>query len=179
MSFYQPAEDSYFLTDILKKELPGLIETNPDLNFLEIGAGSGIHLETASNLGLKEQNIFSSDINSSAVGHCSSLGFNCIQSNLFEKIYRKFDIIIFNPPYLPEHKFDNKSDTSAGKEQEVIVKFLQEAKNYLNEKGRIFLLLSSYTPMKNILPEIGRYNKKLLGTEKLFYEELFVWELTL
>lgn len=178
MSFYQPAEDSYFLTDILKKEIPKLLEINPNLTFLEIGSGSGIHLETALNLGVKKQNIFSSDINSSSVTHCSSLGFDCIQSNLFEKIYRKFDIIIFNPPYLPEHKFDNKPDTSAGKEQEVIVKFLQQAVNYLNEDGRIFLLLSSYTPMKNILPELGKYQKKLLGTEKLFYEELYVWELT-
>jgi len=179
MDFYQPAEDSYLLTEILKKQIPKLLETNPDLTFLEIGAGSGIHLQTAYNSGIKKQNIFSVDINQNAVNHCKALGFHCIHSDLFENIKGKWDIIIFNPPYLPEHKFDNNSDTSAGKKQEVIVRFLQQAKNYLDPDGKIFLLLSSYTPMQNINQELKNYKTKLLGNEKLFYEELFVWELTL
>ena len=72
---------------------------------LEIGAGSGIHLETAKNLGIKIENLFSSDINPASVEHCNVLGFNCIHSDLFEKIPKqKFNLIIFNPPYLPENK---------------------------------------------------------------------------
>ena len=81
---YQPAEDSYMMSRILKEQLPGLLEKNPDLKFLEMGAGSGIHLETTYNSGVKKENIFSSDINKNAVVHCNSLGFNCIHSDLFE-----------------------------------------------------------------------------------------------
>ncbi len=178
MEIYKPAEDSYFLTEILKREMPQLLEENPDLTFLEIGAGSGIHLETALNLGIKRENIFSCDINPKAVSHCNMLGFHCIQSDLFEKIGGIFDIIVFNPPYLPEHQFDKKPDTAGGKKgDEIIIRFLQQAKNHLNKNGKIFLLVSSLTPKINF-EEFG-YNKKFLGNEKLFYEELSIWELSL
>ncbi|MCK4552922.1 hypothetical protein KAT80_01840 [Candidatus Pacearchaeota archaeon] len=44
---YQLSEDSFFLSGILKTQLPDLLEKNSDLKFLEIGVGSGIHLQTA------------------------------------------------------------------------------------------------------------------------------------
>jgi release factor glutamine methyltransferase len=179
MNIYQPAEDSYFLTDILKKQLPLLLQTNPGLTFLEIGAGSGIHLETAYNLGIKKENISSCDINKQSVYHCNSLGFKCVYSDLFKNLKGKWDMIIFNPPYLPEHQFDKEKDTSGGKKgDETIIRFLQQAKNYLNKNGRIFLLLSSQTPMENIKKELKIYHTNLLGNERLFYEELFIYELT-
>jgi len=180
MNIYQPSEDSYFLTDILKKQIPFLLQSNPDLTFLEIGAGSGIHLETAYNSGIKKENIFSCDINPAAINHCNALGFHCIQSDLFEAFTGSFDIIVFNPPYLSEHEFDNLPDTSGGKKgDETIINFLQQAKNHLKENGRIFLLLSSHTPMENIKKEFKNYHVNLLGNERLFYEELFIYELTL
>ena len=77
-SIYQPAEDSYLMSGILKEQIPSLLQENSNLKFLEIGAGSGIHLETAYNSGIKKENIFSSDINKDSVSHCNLLGFNCI-----------------------------------------------------------------------------------------------------
>ncbi|MEK6827597.1 MAG: hypothetical protein AABX99_03895, partial [Nanoarchaeota archaeon] len=68
---YQPAEDSYLMSRILKEQIPNLLKENPDLSFLEIGAGSGIHLETAKSLGIKKENIFSSDIDKKSVSHCN------------------------------------------------------------------------------------------------------------
>lgn len=179
MTIYQPAEDSYFLSDILKKQIPLLLQSNPNPTFLEIGTGSGIHLETAYNSGIKKENIFSCDINPAVIHHCNILGFHCIQSDLFEAFTDKFDLIIFNPPYLPEHKFDNFPDTSGGKKgDETIVRFLQAAKSHLKKNGRIFLLLSSKTPMENIKKEFKNYHIHLLGNERLFYEELFIYELS-
>ena len=73
---YQPAEDSYLLNDILKKNIPLLIKKNSDLKFLEVGAGSGIHLLTAEKKGIKKENIFSLDIDENVVNHCNLLGYN-------------------------------------------------------------------------------------------------------
>jgi release factor glutamine methyltransferase len=181
MPIYQPAEDSYLMSRILNEQVPNLLKQNPDLRLLEIGAGSGIHLETAKNLGIKKENIFSSDIDKKSVSHCNSLGFNCIHSDLFENIKNRYDIIIFNPPYLPDDAREPKSSklaTTGGKKgNEIILRFLQQAKNYLNIDGKIFLITSSLAEDVNF-EKLG-YNAKEIGCESLFFEKLCIWELNL
>lgn len=178
---YQPAEDSYLMSRILKEQIPSLIERNPDLKFLEIGAGSGIHLQTALVSGIKQENIFSSDIDKKSVYHCNLLGFNCIHSDLFEKIKDKYDLIIFNPPYLPEDAREPKSsrrNTTAGKKgNEIIIRFLQQAKNNLNKNGKIFLITSSLSEDVDFR-NLG-YVAEEIGCEKLFFERLCIWELSI
>ena len=126
-NIYQPAEDSYLMSRILKEQIPTLLERNNNLRFFEIGAGSGIHLETAYNVGIKKENIFSSDINMNSVEHCNSLGFNCVHSDLFENIEGQYDIIIFNPPYLPldakEPQDSALSTTGGSRGDEIILRF--------------------------------------------------------
>lgn len=179
MSIYAPAEDSFLMSRILKERVPNLIKQNPNLRFLEIGAGSGIHLQTALNLGIKKENIFSSDMDERAVSHCNVLGFNCIHSDLFENIKNKYDLIIFNPPYLPEDAREpenSRKDTTAGKKgNEIIIRFLKQARKSLNKKGKIFLITSSLS--ENI--DFGNfgYHAKEIGCENLFFERLCIWEL--
>jgi len=176
---YSPREDSYFLSRILEKEVIKFLNKKITLTFLEIGSGSGIHLETLYDLGVKKQDISSCDINLKAVKHCKSLGFNCIYSNLFENIKRRYNIIIFNPPYLPEDLQEPKNSklaTTGGKKgNEIINEFLKRAKNYLNKNGRIFLLTSSLSGKIDFLD----YEKNILAKKKLFFEELVIWELKL
>lgn len=171
---YQPREDSFLMLRVLGEELPKLLEQNPELKVLEIGSGSGIQLETLKKLGVR--NIFAADINPDAVEHCKKLGFNCVYSDLFEKIEGKYDLIIFNPPYLPRdirEPISSRLSTTGGKKgSEVINRFLKNSKNHLNENGKIFLLTSSYTKKMNF----NKYRKKLLDKESLFFEQLFVWE---
>lgn len=177
---YRPSEDSFLMSRILKEQLPNLLEKNPDLKFLEIGAGSGIHLQTASESGIKKQNIFSSDIDPRAVSHCNVLGFNCVHSDLFENIKGKFNLIIFNPPYLPEDSREPKESqlqtTSGKKGNEIILRFLKQAKNFLNANGKIFLITSSLSPEINF-KELG-YQEKEIGCEKLFFERLCIFEIS-
>lgn len=180
MPIYEPAEDSFLMSRILKEKLPELLEQNKKLSLLEIGAGSGIHLETAKSLGVK--NIVSSDIDKKAVAHCNLLGFDCIHSNLFEKIPKQeFDIIIFNPPYLPQDNDEPKSSrlaTTGGKKgNEITLRFLEKAKDYLDLDGKIFLITSSLA--KDINFEKLGYNAKEIGCERLFFERLCIWELTI
>ena len=180
MSIYQPSEDSFLMSRILKQQLPSLLKRNPNLKFLEIGAGSGIHLQTAFELGIKKENIFSSDIDIRSVNHCSSLGFNCIHSDLFKKIKGKYDLIIFNPPYLPEDSKepkDSQLQTTGGKKgNEIILRFLQQAKNYLTADEKIFLITSSLAPEIDF-KELG-YKEKEIGCEKLFFERLCIFEIS-
>jgi len=158
MEIYQPEEDSYLLSEVLKKQIPKLSKKNLNLKVLEIGCGSGIQLTTMLSLGVK--NITACDINPKAIKHCKSLGFKCINSNLFSKIKGRFDLIIFNPPYLPFHKFDNEKNTTGGKKgSEIINNFLTQAHKHLKDKGKIFLLLSNLTKAV----DFKGYNKKIIS----------------
>jgi release factor glutamine methyltransferase len=180
-SLYEPAEDSFLLSKELKKHLLKLLYSNPNLTFLEVGTGTGIHLQTALKAGVKKQNIFASDIDSRAVDHCTLLGFNCIQSDLFKNIKGNYDIIAFNPPYLPlderEPKLSRLATTGGKHGNEIILKFLQQAKNYLNPNGTIFLITSSLTPEIDFR-KLG-YIEREVGRQRLFYETIYVWELSL
>ena len=173
-SIYSPEEDSYFLSEVLKKEIK-----KKNIRILEIGCGSGIQLKILKKIGIKNKNVFATDINKHAVAHCRGLGFNCIVSNLFSNIKEKYKIIIFNPPYLPENKKEPKESklaTTGGKKgSEIIGKFLKQAKKHLEKNGKVFLLTSSLTKGVNL----NGWKKKKLESKKMFFEELFVWELKL
>jgi release factor glutamine methyltransferase len=173
---YAPKEDSYLMKEVIEKKFSKLLDKRR-LKVLEVGIGSGILLETLQKNGVLKQNIFGVDINPEAVIFCQQKGFNCFASNLFSNVKEKFDLIIFNPPYLPEDEredLESKLATTGGKKgSEIINKFLKDAKKYLKERGRIFLLVSSLTYKIDWL----NYKKKLIGEKKLFFEKLEVWEL--
>lgn len=160
---YQPAEDSFLMSDVLRKIIPKLLSKNKNLKFLEIGCGSGIQLQTALEAGIKKENIIGADVNVNAVNSCKKLGFICMKSNLFSNINNLFDLIIFNPPYLPDDKdepvFSKFATTGGKKGGEIINKFLKQAKEHLTEDGKIILIISSLT--KGLI--FTGYNLRILG----------------
>jgi len=95
---------------------------------------------------------------------------------------KKFDTIIFNPPYLPKEfmyprEFDDKTIFGGKKGYEVIGRFLKNAKPYLNKKGYILLLFSSQTKKKKIddLIKKNNFSFKQIYYLKLDFEELYVY----
>jgi len=174
---YQPAEDSYLLQKCLTSFLKG--KSKP-ISILDMGSGSGIQARTCKKL--KFKNILCVDINPDAVKSLKEEGFKSILSDLFEKIDKKFDLIIFNPPYLPRDKRepeDSQINTTAGdKGYEIIIKFLKQAKNHLNSGGRILLLFSSLSKPKVIKQEAKKigYNFNEWDYTPLFFEKIFVYE---
>ncbi len=177
IKIYQPAEDSYLFSETLKNFLKN---KNKSLLILDIGSGSGIQAQICRKLGFK--NILTTDINLNAVKNLKHLGFNAIKSDLFSKIKKQFNLIIFNPPYLPEDKREPKDSqlaTTAGKKgYEIIIKFLDQAKTHLTKKGTILLLFSSLSKPKIILNQAKKlgYKYKKLLSQKIPFEEIYVYE---
>ena len=176
---YEPAEDSYLMSDVLKKELKKLLIVNSELKLLEIGVGSGINLDVALKVGVNRKNIIGTDINSKAVSYCKSLGFKVIKSDLFSNVKGKYNLIIFNPPYLPLDKDEPKSSrmatTGGRKGNEIIIKFLKQAQRHLNKDGKIFLITSSLSEEVNF--DKLDYKAVKINYKDLFFEKLHLWKL--
>ena len=135
---YTPREDSFLLEKQVKLY-------SKDKSVIDIGSGSGIQAKAAKLAGAKS--VLASDINQEAIKHLKENGIKAIKSDLFENIKGKFDLILFNPPYLPKDKREDKENeltNSGGKRgDEIILRFLKQAADHLNKNGIILLLVSS------------------------------------
>ncbi len=178
---YSPAEDSHFLAEEVKKHLSTIpLKEKQKVKILDMGSGSGIQAETCIKAGIQKKNIITADIDEKSLDHLKSKGFKAIHSNLFSKIKQKFDLIIFNPPYLPEHPKEKGKDTSGGKKgYETILRFLKEAKNHLKKQGKILLLFSSLSKPRIIKQYAKKEYTIIEIRKKLFFEELYIFELQL
>jgi release factor glutamine methyltransferase len=172
---YSPAEDSFLLQEQVNK-------LSKNKSVLDIGSGSGILALSALESGA--HSVLASDIDSESVRSIKSKNIPAVKSNLFKKIKGKFDIVIFNPPYLPLDKREDKESrkiTTGGKEgDEIILQFLNEVKVHLTFDGFILLLVSSLTPqtkIKNLIKKL-KMKKRKLSEKKLFMESLEVWKIS-
>jgi len=180
---YEPSDDSFLLAENLNIKQGDRV--------LEIGTGSGIVAMYASKVALE---VLATDINFNAIElaeknfknnniHNIKLLFGDlfepINSDLKEK-ERKFDLILFNTPYLPtdtdeileddlNYAFDGGLDGRS-----VIDRFLNQIKNHLNEGGRVQLIQSSLSNVEKTLlklEELG-FLVEITASEKFFFEEI-------
>ncbi len=160
---YEESEDSFLLQRYVKIYAKGRV--------LDIGTGSGIlALKALENT----KDVLATDIDNEAIKEIKKKGINVIYSDLFTNIKGKFDLIIFNPPYLPGNRY---RDLDGGKEgYEVIEKFLEKARYFLKKDGKILLLYSSLSMPRKINEFIKKYDYsyRLLETKKLAFEKLYV-----
>lgn len=174
---YPPAEDTFLLID-------NLIVKNND-SVLEVGCGCGIVSIAAS---LNAEKVTSIDINPHAI-KCTKeniklnnrKNIEVIESNLFEKIDDKYDLILFNTPYLPvtEEEHDVDDDYSKAWDggvdgRKVIDAFLEEAPKYLKEDGTIQLVQSSLSDNEKTLNYLNNngFNAKIIEKYHQFFEDI-------
>jgi len=89
---YSPAEDSYLL---LRAALREVRLTD---RVLEVGTGSGY---VAAELVGRAAQVVTTDINPHAVECARARGLAAVRTDLFAGLSGPFDLVIFNPPYLP------------------------------------------------------------------------------
>jgi release factor glutamine methyltransferase len=175
MDIYEPQEDSELVKRNIKEFAKGSI--------LDMGTGSGILAVEAAKYA---DTVMGLDINEKAIQYCKEHIFDpkilFFKSNLFEileqgKITRTFDLIIFNPPYLPKEKPENIALDGGKEGHEVIDEFLKKAKKHLNPDGKILLLFSSLSKKPKIdllLDKLG-YKKSCIDRMKVSFETLYVY----
>ncbi|MBI5060739.1 MAG: methyltransferase [Candidatus Aenigmarchaeota archaeon] len=166
---YYPREDTRLLARILEQqELAGK-------KILEIGCGSGMLSIIAAKKGAIVVAV-DADINAikaaSANAAANKAKIRLIQSDLFQNISGTFDMIFFNPPYLPDesHEMAYSGGPSGRK---VVEKFIAAAKPFLKPGGKILLLISSLTV--ELFGKNG-FSAEVESRKKIPWEELIVVE---
>lgn len=174
---YVPAEDSYMLADNL--------EIKEGQSVLEIGTGSGIVAMYASRL---TDNITVTDINFDACELARKnfeenniKNIEILFGNLFEPVEnRKFDVILFNTPYLPTEDDDVIDDTinyafdGGVNGRKVIDLFLNGVGNHLNDGGTVQIIQSSLSDNQKTLDrfdELG-FIAEIKESEHFFFEDI-------
>lgn len=177
---YKPSEDSFLLADAVGKEI------RAGDSVLELGAGTGIVSLVAAG---KAAAVTAVDVNPEAVELArKNAALNYIKnflvkkSDLFSNVKDRYDLIIFNAPYLPTGPEENvKGEINRAWDggpdgRRVINRFLREAKRYLKKDGRLLLLessLSSYEKSVRFL-EKRDFKVSIVARKKLEWEELVV-----
>jgi release factor glutamine methyltransferase len=169
---YEPSEDTFLLIDA------ALDVVRPTDSVLDVGTGCGLIAKIVTRLA---QSVTATDINPQAVANATINGVEAIQGDLFCNLNRRFDLIIFNPPYLPTDT-DVPCDWltqawdggSAGRE--VIMRFIAQVNRYLTNQGRVLMTISSITGYREVTERMKAQFEivRSLGERKIFFETLYV-----
>jgi release factor glutamine methyltransferase len=161
------------------------LEIKPDQSVLEIGTGSGIVAMYASRL---SDSITVTDINSDACllaernfKENNIENIEILFGNLFEPVEnRKFDVILFNTPYLPTEEDEVIDDTinyafdGGLNGRKVIDVFLDEVKNHLNDGGIVQMIQSSLSGNQETLDKLDSlgFIAEIKASEHFFFEDI-------
>ena len=177
---YEPAEDSFLLA------FAALKEVKPGMRVLEIGTGSGFVSAFLLNK-VEGISLIATEINPHAALCAKKNGVQVLRTDIFQGIRPKcpetcFDLILFNPPYLPT-AIDEKVPGwlnyafDGGKSgRETLDRFLDEVKPYLKPEGKILVLISSLTGLEAVNKKIKNlgFKTEILKRKKISFEELIV-----
>ncbi|AJF61030.1 TPA: methyltransferase [Candidatus Woesearchaeota archaeon] len=175
---YEPREDSYLLQKYVEEYSKGSV--------LDMGTGSGIQAIAAAK---NARGVIAADINPEAVNQTRLTAeieklknIKAVESDLFEKVpKKKFDLICFNPPYLPKEKnIDDIALFSARRGTGTTTKFLDSAADYLKKDGIILLVNSSIADQNKINKalEENLLDSVVVEKEHRFFEDIFVMRIT-
>ena len=174
---YIPSDDTFLLAENL--------EIREGQRVLEIGTGSGLISMYAS---LLTDDVTATDINYNALELAErNFKLNNIDTirlefgDMFEPVKNeKFDVILFNTPYLPTDSDDiidgdlNYAFDGGLNGRKVIDRFIEEAPNHLNDKGIVQMIQSSLSDNEKTLDMFDRngFVSEIAKSESFFFEKI-------
>jgi release factor glutamine methyltransferase len=175
---YQPAEDSALLAAVAEDSVAS------GERVLEVGTGSGWVAErVASETGA---NVVASDLNPHATRQARDRGVEAVRADLVSGFRGgSFDVVLFNPPYLPEDAAAAREDwmetaLSGGEDGRAVVEqFVDAVGRVLAPEGYVLLLVSSLTDVEAVASYAGErgFSTVAMREESYPFETLSVLKL--
>jgi len=174
---YEPAEDSYMLMDAALR----MVSKDRPKRVLEIGTGCGLIAIGMSKAGCPL--VVATDISHDAIrcaqSNISSLAprVRLLLADLFEGIVGAFDLILFNPPYLPVAGPDEDVSWAGGPDGRVLIdRYLMGLPQHLLPGGAALLVQSSFNDMDttHALAEKLGLRTEVVAEKAFFFERLYV-----
>ena len=131
-----------------------LAEARPSDRVLELGTGSGY---IARHLAGKVALMVATDVNFHACLAATSYGVEIARTDLTAGIRGQFDLVLFNPPYLPttpEERLDDLLEMALDggpSGREVIARLLPDLPRVLAPGGKMLLVISELTGEEDVL----------------------------
>jgi len=177
---YEPAEDSFLLAE-------NLVVNQNDV-VLDVGTGCGILGILAAK---KAKKVVAIDVNPHAVS-CAQMNaelngvagkMDIRLGNLFEPVEgnEKFNVIVFNGPYLPSERSEQKTwieRACAGgpSGRELVDQFISQAPRYLMEEGKIVLVQSTLSNVDETIQKLEGEGLRavIVAKKKVAFETIVV-----
>ncbi len=178
---YEPSDDSYLLAENLKVKSGDLV--------LELGTGCGLIALLAAKSANK---VIATDISPIAV-KCARHNVRLNQAiakvevrlgDLFDpiRVGEKFDIILFNPPYLPENRkkerdiidWVERAWDGGVSGRKIIDPFIRTCKKFLNSGGLVQMVQSSLSDIANShrLFQAQEFQVNISAQRTFFFEKI-------
>ncbi len=166
---YSPAEDTFLLIDT--------VQGYAGEQALEIGVGSGAVI---AEIAARFSSTVGVDVDPAAVktakNRVASRGKVDFVRGDSAKSFRAgvFDLVVFNPPYLPSGEVEDKVVDGGRGGVEVSEAWFREASRCLRRDGRILFLVSSLSDVEGLLLYVRGlgFETRVLKQVHFFFEEL-------
>ncbi|WP_457555353.1 HemK2/MTQ2 family protein methyltransferase [Candidatus Pyrohabitans sp.] len=176
---YEPCDDTFMLADALLEEL------RQGDTVLDMGTGTGMLAILAAR---RASRVVAVDVNPGAVvcarRNVSANGVRNVEvreSDLFSEVGERFDLIVFNPPYLPRDAAEPRDELARAWDggidgRSVVDRFISECSQHLRQGGRVLMVQSSLSAPEKTLEMFLRqgFEVSLVAEQRFFFERLYV-----
>lgn len=180
---YAPSDDTFLLAKVVKETV------QPGQKFLEVGCGTGLVSIAASRQGAE---VTCTDANPHAVrlawknARQNGYGVHALETDLMENVPGPFDVVAFNPPYLPTAEEDkvqgplNLAFDGGESGNDVVLRFVDQLEAASWKPSVVLVIHSSLSdpePLVQRMDSMG-YASDIAADEKHFMERLTVRRFT-
>ena len=168
---YAPADDTFLMIDTLSTM------SLRDKDVLDVGTGSGMLGLFCAKMGAR---VTVADIEDSALENVRTascklnLTIDVVRSDIFSAVTGRFDLVLFNPPYLPSDEIKDSAVDGGNNGRRLIDRFLTQVPPHLKTDGVALLLVSSLNDPRAIIDSHRELSLNVAASRNLYFEELQV-----